>query len=192
MSEEKTSKRNAILAVLETRGKLLATIISLSTALMALPLVEIGAGLRRRRAWGRPTAAALAIAFAALVVISGCYGYFRQWDLQTGPPGAGGGLLDFVKVFKTRPVDELVLTPAMFRGLDNYLDAGDASREAPERITRALKDKPLLVVRDRQAELRMGEPVHLVYSPRWNTFRGETSLELLAHDFRVGAVPDLA
>jgi len=38
----------------------------------------------------------------------------------------------------------------------------------------------------RAAELRLGEPVHAVFSPRWNTFRGETSLELVLHDFRSG------
>jgi len=36
----------------------------------------------------------------------------------------------------------------------------------------------------RTDELAMGAPIDLVYSPRWNTFRGETNLELLAHDFR--------
>ena len=41
-------------------------------------------------------------------------------------------------------------------------------------------------------ELRMGEPLHVVYTPRWNTFRGERSLELHLHDFRTGATPDLS
>ena len=36
----------------------------------------------------------------------------------------------------------------------------------------------------RLKELRMGAPIEAVYTPRWNTFRGETSLELLLHDFR--------
>jgi hypothetical protein len=116
-------------------------------AAMALPLVEIAAELRRRRPWGRPAAAALAAALFAAVACSGCFVYFRQWDQQTGLPGAGGGILDFVKVLKTRPVDEVVLMPAMFRGLDNYLDAGDASWEWPERVSRPLKDRPLMVVR---------------------------------------------
>lgn len=35
----------------------------------------------------------------------------------------------------------------------------------------------------REGELRAGAPLHLVYSPRWNTFRGERNLELLLHDF---------
>jgi single-stranded-DNA-specific exonuclease len=33
-------------------------------------------------------------------------------------------------------------------------------------------------------ELRLGTPVDAVYTPRWNTFRGETSLELELVDFR--------
>ena len=36
---------------------------------------------------------------------------------------------------------------------------------------------------ERERELAMGSPLELVYTPRWNTFRGETSLELLALDF---------
>jgi single-stranded-DNA-specific exonuclease len=38
----------------------------------------------------------------------------------------------------------------------------------------------------RQSELREGTPIRLVYTPRWNTFRGRTNLELEAHDFCVG------
>lgn len=41
----------------------------------------------------------------------------------------------------------------------------------------------------RQSELALGLPLHLVHTPRWNVFRGEKTLELLIHDFRVGAVP---
>jgi single-stranded-DNA-specific exonuclease len=41
----------------------------------------------------------------------------------------------------------------------------------------------------RAGELRMGADVHAVYSPRWNTFRGETTLELELVDFRVGEPP---
>jgi single-stranded-DNA-specific exonuclease len=36
----------------------------------------------------------------------------------------------------------------------------------------------------REPELKMGAPIDLVFSPRWNTFRGETNLEILVHDFR--------
>ena len=39
---------------------------------------------------------------------------------------------------------------------------------------------------DRVDEMAMGEPLHLVYSPGWNTFRGETSLQLVVSDFRCG------
>jgi len=41
----------------------------------------------------------------------------------------------------------------------------------------------------RASELRMGAPLHVVYTPRWNTFRGETRLELELLDFRVGECP---
>jgi len=37
---------------------------------------------------------------------------------------------------------------------------------------------------DRLPELRLGVPIDAVYTPRWNTFRGETKLELELHDFR--------
>jgi single-stranded-DNA-specific exonuclease len=38
----------------------------------------------------------------------------------------------------------------------------------------------------REAELRMGEPIHAVYTPKWNSFRGETRLEIELLDFRLG------
>jgi single-stranded-DNA-specific exonuclease len=41
----------------------------------------------------------------------------------------------------------------------------------------------------RAGELKLGAALHLVYTPRWNTFRGERNLELLLLDFRVGALP---
>ena len=37
---------------------------------------------------------------------------------------------------------------------------------------------------DRLGELSFGTPLDVVYSPRWNTFRGETNLELELLDFR--------
>ena len=43
----------------------------------------------------------------------------------------------------------------------------------------------------RLEELALGKPIHAVYTPRWNTFRGTTSLELLLHDFAVGERPPL-
>ncbi len=36
----------------------------------------------------------------------------------------------------------------------------------------------------RLAELHMGRPLDIAYTPRWNTFRGQTNLELELHDFR--------
>lgn len=44
----------------------------------------------------------------------------------------------------------------------------------------------------RVGELELGKPVHVAYSPRWNTFRGETNLEIVLEDFRTGAAPALA
>jgi hypothetical protein len=43
----------------------------------------------------------------------------------------------------------------------------------------------------RASELRMGEPVHAVGTPRWNVFRGERKLELELQDFRTGPRPAL-
>ncbi|MCC6406790.1 MAG: single-stranded-DNA-specific exonuclease RecJ [Planctomycetes bacterium] len=43
----------------------------------------------------------------------------------------------------------------------------------------------------RLGELELGKPVHVAYSPRWNTFRGETNLEIVLEDFRTGAAPSL-
>lgn len=41
----------------------------------------------------------------------------------------------------------------------------------------------------RASELKMGAPVHAVYTPKWNAFRGETNLELEIVDFRAGERP---
>ncbi len=43
----------------------------------------------------------------------------------------------------------------------------------------------------RTKELAMGRPLHLVYTPRWNTFRGETNLQLLIKDMHCGDSPPL-
>ena len=43
----------------------------------------------------------------------------------------------------------------------------------------------------RARELAMGVDVHAVYTPKWNTFRGETKLELELVDFRAGPRPTL-
>ena len=43
----------------------------------------------------------------------------------------------------------------------------------------------------RATELRMGEPVHAVFTPRWNLFRGERTLEIELLDFRTGTRPEL-
>ncbi len=44
----------------------------------------------------------------------------------------------------------------------------------------------------RAQELVMGRPLHLVYTPRWNTFRGQTSLQLLIKDMHCGDSPPMA
>ncbi len=36
---------------------------------------------------------------------------------------------------------------------------------------------------ERVGELQMGADLQVVYTPRWNTFRGVTNLELFIHDF---------
>ena len=41
-------------------------------------------------------------------------------------------------------------------------------------------------------ELTLGAPIHIAYRPRWNTFRGQTNLELVLEDFRVGPRPSFA
>jgi len=43
----------------------------------------------------------------------------------------------------------------------------------------------------RASELKMGEPVHAVFTPRWNVFRGERTLEIELVDFRTGSRPEL-
>jgi single-stranded-DNA-specific exonuclease len=43
----------------------------------------------------------------------------------------------------------------------------------------------------RAGELVLGTDVHAVYTPKWNTWRGETKLELEVLDFRTGARPEL-
>ena len=43
----------------------------------------------------------------------------------------------------------------------------------------------------RARELAMGEPVHVLYTPKWNHFRGETKLEIDIVDFCSGPRPVL-
>ena len=38
----------------------------------------------------------------------------------------------------------------------------------------------------------MGRPVDVVYTPRWNTFRGETRLEIEVRDFRASGRPSVS
>jgi single-stranded DNA-specific DHH superfamily exonuclease len=36
----------------------------------------------------------------------------------------------------------------------------------------------------RLGELALGKPIDAVFTPKWNTFKGETNLEVQLHDFR--------
>ena len=108
-------------------------------------------------------------------------------------------------------IDFAQMTPTLMRQLDR-LEPFGAGNEKPVLLSRDLRlaEEPrqigherrhlMLRVRrgahvlkamafgaaDRVGELRMGAPLELVYNPRWNTFRGETNLELQALDFRCG------
>jgi hypothetical protein len=115
-----------------------ALMIPFAYGLMAFPVVEIGAELRRSRTWGRAVAAGVSIVLFGVVVCTSSHLYFRGWEHQKGIAGGGGMILDLVRLFKQRPLDEAVLMPKMFRELDLYLDAGDASRDWPERVIRRL------------------------------------------------------
>ncbi len=103
------------------------------------------------------------------------------------------------------------MTPELMRHLDRLEPYGERN-EAPVLLSRGLRlaSPPRVVGADRshlilqlrsgahslkamafkmaarQDELSLGEPLDLVYTPRWNTFRGETNLELVVHDFRRG------
>lgn len=45
---------------------------------------------------------------------------------------------------------------------------------------------------DRLGELKLGQPIDIVFTPRWNTFRGETNLEIQLLDFRRAEVASAA
>jgi hypothetical protein len=154
-------------------------ILPFAYALMALPVVEIGAGLRRTRPWGRAAAAALAAALFGAVACTNTYLYFREWDHQRGIPGGGGMILDFVKVLKKQPVDEVVLMPAMYRGLHKYLDAGEVSRKWPELVSRPLKS-PARVVRTMSCE----QPPPFTWMA-WDTPEQRRALAPVEAHFRV-------
>ena len=103
------------------------------------------------------------------------------------------------------------MTPELMRHLDRLEPFGERN-EAPVLLSRDLRlaspprivgaDRTHLILQvrsgahtlkamafkkaDRVDELALGEPLDLVYTPRWNTFRGQTNLELIVHDFRRG------
>ena len=100
------------------------------------------------------------------------------------------------------------LTPELVRQIDRLGPYGEAN-EKPVFLSRDMRlaEPPRTVGRDgdhlalklrsgtnllrgmafgmgpRASELAMGAPLELVYTPRWNTFRGVTNLELGIHDF---------
>lgn len=103
------------------------------------------------------------------------------------------------------------MTPELMRQMARLEPFGERN-EAPVLLSRGLRlcDPPRIVGADRThavLQLRRGEQAlkamafgmaarvqHLdagaelcaVYTPRWNTFRGQTNLELVLHDFRLG------
>ena len=102
----------------------------------------------------------------------------------------------------------------LMRELDRLRPFGEQNEKAvflsrdlrlaePPRVVGKTGDHMILVLRDgphalrgiafgqasRDVELGMGRALDVVYSPRWNTFRGETKLELLVRDFRTGPRP---
>ncbi|QDU66762.1 single-stranded-DNA-specific exonuclease RecJ [Engelhardtia mirabilis] len=109
------------------------------------------------------------------------------------------------------------VTPTLMRQLDR-LEPFGAANEKPVLLSRnvRLAEEPRLVGADRRHvmmrvrsgahvlkamafsaghradELVLGAPLHLVHTPRWNTFRGETNLELIALDFQVGDDPKIS
>jgi len=103
------------------------------------------------------------------------------------------------------------MTPALMQEIDRLEPFGEANEspvlssshlrlaEPPRRIgqdeshllMRVRRGKQVLKalafgMGSRAGELAMGQDLHVVYTPRWNTFRGTTQLELLVLDFRVG------
>ena len=103
------------------------------------------------------------------------------------------------------------LTPDLMRQIER-LEPFGAGNETPRLLARdvRLAEPPRVVGKDsthlqlkvrrgtnvlrgmawgmasRAGEVAMGEPLDVALTPRWNSFRGERSLELLVHDFRRG------
>jgi hypothetical protein len=150
--------------------------------LLGWPLV-----VRGLRASGNPSPARLGGAVVGLVlgaggIATGSHLYFRNWEHQGGLPGGGGELLDYVKVLKTRGDAEKVLSPAMYRGFDNYIDAGDASRAWPERRIEPFRGKSLRVMR----ELSCAQPPPFTWIAR-NVPEHRAAFTFLAQHYEVAA-----
>jgi hypothetical protein len=151
-------------------------------ALMALPLVELGLRASRHSRPARNAGAVLAIVLGSAAIATGSHLYFRNWEHQGGLPGGGGELLDYVKVLKTRGDAEKVLSPAMYRGFDNYIDAGDASRAWPERRIEPFRGKSLRVMR----ELSCAQPPPFTWIAR-NVPEHRAAFTFLAQHYEVAA-----
>jgi len=107
-----------------------------------------------------------------------------------------------------------VVTPSLQKELDRLQPYGqdnarplfhtaDLRLAEPVRVVGADKTHVMLQLRSgahvlrgmafgmarREHELTMGTPIHAVYTPKWNHFRGETKLEIEVVDFRTGAAP---
>ncbi|MEW6072034.1 MAG: single-stranded-DNA-specific exonuclease RecJ [Planctomycetota bacterium] len=125
-------------------------------------------------------------------------------QLASAPPPAPGLVIDGELPFPH-------LTPTLMRELD-LLEPYGVENEKPVLLSRDLRlaEPPRRVGADgahlmlqlrqgaatmkamafrmggRAGELGLGRPLDVVHTPRWNTFRGLTSLELLVHDFAPG------
>lgn len=97
------------------------------------------------------------------------------------------------------------LEPFGERNEKPVLYSGDVRLAEPPRVIGSTGEHLLLRIRrgdhvlkalafgkaSREQELTLGAPLHIAYTPRWNTFRGETRLELVLEDFRVGPRPGM-
>ena len=125
--------------------------------------------------------------------------------LAAGPPPEPELLIDYELPFAE-------MTPTLMREIDT-LEPFGAEHEKPVLLSRDLRlaepvrcvgaDRSHLMLQlrqgttvlkamafrmgDRAAELQLGSPLDVVFTPRWNTFRGATNLELLVQDIGVGS-----
>ncbi|MDZ4774488.1 MAG: single-stranded-DNA-specific exonuclease RecJ [Planctomycetota bacterium] len=109
------------------------------------------------------------------------------------------------------------MTPELMRELDRFQPFGERNEKPvllscdlrlaePPRLLGADQTHLMLKLRSgntvlkamgfgqarRAKELALGQPIHVAYTPKWNTFRGETNLEIEIVDLKTGARPTLA